>query len=115
MDCYRISDYELSGRDVWYVSENKWIPQRKTITTDEQCRNECVSQPDCKLWRYNHTMKTCDLSGYDAQDVEMLNQEYTSGRVKCVSELNLLNILLLSFAISMIFVITLKIAKPCNT
>ena len=113
-DCFRISDYELSGTNVWYVPENKWISQRKSIKTDEQCRNECVSQEDCKLWRHNRITKNCDLSAYDAQDIEMLNQEHGSGRVKCISDINLLSILLISLAISIIFVITLKLTKPCK-
>ena len=112
-DCVRYSDCELKGNNVWYVPDSNWIPQTNP-SSDEECRRECVSNPECLLWRFNHNLDKCELSGYDAEDIETLKDTYTSGRVKCSTDYNLLNIMMFSMIIALIFVLLWYLTKPCK-
>ena len=112
-DCVRYSDHELNGNNVWYVPDSNWIAKTNS-SSDDECRRECISNPECRLWRFNHNLNKCELSGYDAEDIETLKDSYSSGRVKCLSDYNLLSILIFSAVVALIFVLIWYLTKPCN-
>ena len=112
-DCIRYSDYELVGNSVWHVSNNKWT-SRINPSTEDDCRRECVSDPECKLWRYNQVASTCELSSYNVEDIETLKDSYVSGRVNCVSNYSMLRVLILSVSIALILILLWYLTKPCS-
>lgn len=114
-DCTRFSGSQIKGREVWYIPEDKWLNLPLVQNSGaEACQNACVSEPGCKTWRYNHTNGVCDVSHHEVEDASATTDEYSSGRIRCVAEYDMLRIVIYSMMLAFIFVMWWYLTKPCR-
>lgn len=115
-DCIRFSIAELEGKESWHVSGDKWTPiislQGKG---EDMCRGACVSEPSCKVWKYNHNGGVCSLSTHEVEDFATTKDEHTSGRIVCAADYNLLKIIGLLVAILIALGLFWYLTKPCKS
>lgn len=114
-DCTRFSDAELRGKEAWHVSNDKWkIIKDIQGKGSEACRGACISEPGCKVWKYNHSSGQCVISTYEVEDVAAMKDEYSSGRIRCAPEYDMLKIVSFSMIMAFIFVMWWYLTRPCR-
>ena len=114
-DCTRFSASEIRGQEAWDVASSKWaVVGRVQGEGDSRCRGACVSDPQCRLWRYNTVSGVCEISSFEAEDSIATSDDYTSGRIRCAPEYDLLRIMVYSMILAFIFVMWWWLTKPCT-
>jgi len=78
MDCVRVSTHER--KDLKF--KGKYVIA-STGTSEEECRNMCVSDLDCKAWNYKN--KNCYLTDtFTTEELEVeLDKNSVNGIVEC--------------------------------
>lgn len=115
-DCTRFSDAEIVGKEAYYISgERSWVPQLEHQGKGaDTCRDTCVSEPACKVWRYNHASGECAISASEVEDITATSTGYSSGRLRCAAEYDMLKIFIYAMAIAFIFVAWWFLTRPCK-
>ncbi len=112
MDCVRTSLREIKDRewDAFYYTD------QGGSTTENWCRQNCVSKRNCKAWKYKGDNKSCSLTfalrGYYPNTVK--SPGTVSGLVQCKKEAwSMLKLVLYFLLFIVVFAIFAWIVSRC--
>lgn len=104
MDCVRVSTRELEGEEYMGVYDN--IKRLKELGADA-CRQACVTDLNCKAWKYNpegECLVSSRLHGH-YPTYRVARPGTRSGLIECAQDWNMLKLILMILILGSVLVL----------
>lgn len=99
MDCVRVSDFE-GDNQVW----NGEYDNVSNISSEDGCRQYCVSDRFCKAWKFDKSSNVCSISHHVSLPPHAYQVKFPvkSGFIICAKQLSMLMTLFWVFLIMVV-------------